>query len=90
MNMQPDTFAIMLDRISTFPRLVGGFFATTTGAVAGSTAPVSDVHWLQISVWVATAFAGFATGAVGIVRLVLDNKRATKEHNAKLGIKPRD
>lgn len=60
-------------------RIFKGFIATGTGLGVSHSDPVAQVHWLQLTVWIATIFAGLATGACAIIRLWLDwKKRPTK------------
>jgi hypothetical protein len=64
-----------LDSISSFPKVLTGMFATATGAVAGHTPAVSDVHGLQLGVWIVTILAGLTTIGIGIIRLWIDLRR---------------
>lgn len=64
-----------LDNISAFPNVVRGFAVTGAGAVASSTPEVQEVHWLQLTMWAATAFVGIITGLIALFRLYLDAKK---------------
>ena len=62
----------VLDSISSFPKVLAGMFATTTGAVTGYSPIVAEAHSLQIGVWVVTILAGLTTICIGLIRLWID------------------
>lgn len=56
-----------IETFATFPKLLLATAAAVVGAKAGGTEPISQIHWLQLTVWAMTAFGGFCTGIVGLI-----------------------
>jgi hypothetical protein len=66
----------LAETIATMQNVIRGAIATATGAVASTSPAVTEAATVQYAVWGATIFAGVTTGAVALVRLWLDLRKA--------------